>query len=266
MLLHRLLESSDAVEINKGHLVISPASNRDITEDWISKNSEELMKEIAKITGVTALQYHSYSTGLYNGYEGVTLQFINILTGENPYAVFNADLKRIRNTAAGKAGGSLPKGHFRVGKRSKFYQFWIRANLAVPKRMSSWHDYMGNLKQLVFSGEIDSIDRLSKDTVSPLNISYELILSSVNTHNMQTTHSQGPHIKRTIYPDKKSPETRAITGDQPLTTAGPHNHGYKVIRENGIKDSLPTNLKSPQEQTTEEWLAEYASVPDDYFL
>ena len=52
-----------------------------------------------------------------------------MLSGQSVYAVFNADLTRQRNTTTAKAGALLPKGQFRIGKRSHFYKFWMGTGL-----------------------------------------------------------------------------------------------------------------------------------------
>ena len=122
---------------------------------------------------VGPLEFESFSTGFYGGgFDGVTLQFIDLVTGENYYAIFNAELSRKRATRRHHAGTRLPGKQFRISRRHLFYRFWRDTGLPVPPRLGAFHDYMGNLRKVQFSGELvaDKPNRLNASSLQPLQI------------------------------------------------------------------------------------------------
>ena len=93
--------------------------------------------------------FESFSTGCYGvNYGGVTLQFIYLVTGENYYAIFNAELSRKRSARRYRAGTRLPGEQFRISRRHLFYRFWRNTGLPVPPRLGAFHDYMRNQRRL----------------------------------------------------------------------------------------------------------------------
>lgn len=97
-MLKTLIRRGDQVAIVDGVLQIIPASGASVPDDWLKENNQRLVAEIAQAVRANAYSYDSYSTGRYknNGllHSGVTLQFVDIVTGENPHAIFNAELKK----------------------------------------------------------------------------------------------------------------------------------------------------------------------------
>ena len=143
------------------------------------------------------LVFESYSTGLYGptkSYAGITLQFLHIESNKNYYAIFNAEVTRKRrvktNTGRHDVGARLPKGHFRVGKRSGFYAFWLATDLKIPPRLSSFHDYMGNLRSITFSAEVKSGNKLRSQTIRPWFESNVCYPDSEPTDNFRTSPIQ----------------------------------------------------------------------------
>ena len=123
-LLETLLSRGDHIEVINGRLAITPASKLEIPKQWLADKSDNLVREIAKLYDLDVYTFDSYSTGHYGKHNsaGVTLQFVNITTGEQCHITFNAELKRSRTTAKGKKGSSLSKGQFRIGKKYMFYR------------------------------------------------------------------------------------------------------------------------------------------------
>lgn len=224
----------------------------------MKKHHDELVRQIVQLVGVPAYRYVSYSTGKYgNGFSGVTLQFVEIRTGYNPCAIFNVELTRSRNTRTGRKGDRLPKGRFRVTRGRNFYKFWLRTGLPIPNRLSVWHDYMGNLGQLLFEGTIDENDRFKKETLKPLEVSSEDIKAAILPHSSQTSSKQTPDSIQTIHPDNNLTQSHAHREFQRNSTAGTEKCGNKVIRENGYKADPTPPSTPPEDQTHEEWLADY---------
>jgi hypothetical protein len=201
-LLETLLSRGDQVELIKGQLVITPASKHPVPKKWLSENSACLLIEIATLFDINVYVYDSYSTGNYGKHKspGVTLQLINLTTGEDCYVTFNVELKRSRTSKSGVKGSCLSKGQFRVGKKYKFYKFWLSTGLSLPPRLSSFHDYMGNLKQLFFIPSFDRGAKIKDKIIPLLNLCNNEILTKFlqsNPNNCQTSHIQQPDNSQT---------------------------------------------------------------------
>ncbi|WP_281211907.1 hypothetical protein [Pseudomonas fulva] len=251
------------VSIERGQLVIQPASGKPVPPEWIAANTARLCREVLTAVGMDAFEYIGYSTGHYgkSRVAGVTLQFVSVLSGQSVYAVFNADLTRQRNTAAGKAGALLPKGQFRIGKRSHFYKFWLSIGLPLPERMQRFCKCMGKLSSILLAGEVNQ-DRFDVQSLHPVTITTDQLRLSVLGHKEGTTRAQAGHKEGTTSGHKETAPAQAPPGLQPNQTTCVSNHGNKVIRMCGNKDisntPIPTH-RAPQDQTVDEWLADYSS-------
>lgn len=188
---------------------------------------------------------------------GVSLQFRNLVDGSERYSIFNAETRRNRNTQHGKKGSPLPRGHFRVTDRFKFYSFWLSTGLPVPRRLSAFHDYMGKLGSLLFTSP--ATDGAKVANPCPLSLSHTTLLRQVGANlsdNSPTSPGQCSDKFRTSLPDKESSEIEHPCGLERIQSTGVKKHGDMVKRERGYKGvSIP-----PEEQTDEEWLAAYDSV------
>jgi hypothetical protein len=263
-LLETLFSRGDHIDIIKGKLAITPASRKQTPKKWLAENSTRLLSEIAALLNINVYIYDSYSTGHYGRHKssGMTLQLINISTGEDCYLTFNVDLKRSRTTPKGVKGSSLPKGQFRISKKYKFYQFWLSTGLNLPPRLSSFHDYMGNLKQCYFIPTFDHSAKVKDKIIPLLNICHGEILARFSpppTNNNQTSDIQLPYNRHTNMPYSEiaqSDEYKGLSGD--LTTC---SNNYELSKQGSavISNPLPVNttLKSPHEQTTDEWLNDW---------
>lgn len=263
-LLATLVNRGDAVSIEQGRLVINPASGKSVPVQWLQNHSPMLLREILAALGIEAFEYVSYTTGWYGRSKaaGVTLQLVSVVTGINTYTIFNADLSRDRTTKAGAKGSPLPKGHFRIGKRSHFYRFWHSTQLPLPKRLSSLHDYMGNLRGILFTADKapGQENRLDAGLLAPLSISAKEIRKAFKPDSSRTVSGQTTDNRQTSMPDKDSPQAHINRGLQDSSATCSTNYGKAVIstRDNTVLTSPASLHKRPEEQTTEEWL-------DDYF-
>lgn len=256
----RLLARGDEVAVEKGRLIISPASGLHAPAEWLELHERNLIAQAARLAEVSAFEYLSYSVGQYGPSRagGVTLQFQCINTAQPLFAIFNADTKRARSTQHGKAGSPLPAGQFRVGKRSGFYQFWISTGLPV-RRLSDFHDYMGNLGSLVLTGSPSKGERLDASTLHPLAIStgeLATLARSAMADNNPTNHRQTPDNNPTRFPDKESPSSHQPRHIQPVSTTGKINYGNAVTREDG----KTVTIIPPEKQTVDEWLSRYEAA------
>ena len=257
----KLLSRGDTVSIELGQLAIQPASGKPVPPEWINTNRARLCREVLISVGLDAFEYVGYSTGHYGKTRsaGITLQFVSMLSGQSVYAVFNADLTRQRNTATAKAGSLLPKGQFRIGKRSHFYKFWMGTGLPFPRRLSAMHDYMGKLRNVLLTGSLGG-DRLDAGSLVPVSLSAEQFRKAVLPDNFRTISGQLPDKNRTNVPDKEIATGHEPQGLQPIPTTCTSNHENKLIRKDEYKTIPYTPIdtpKPPQEQSVDEWLDAY---------
>ncbi len=263
-----LLSRGDELSIQRGRLVILPASGRPIPKKWLQVHWLGLAQEILTTIGLEAYEYESYKTGHYGDRKlpGITLQFLPVAAGKNAHTIFNANLTRLRTTESGDAGSPLPEGHFSVGKRSHFYSFWISTGLAVPKSLTSFHDFMGKLRGILFTAEWTEgrENRMDAGTPRPLSISAEIVRNAFLPDNARTAHGQRPDNIQIRMPDKDSAQAQENRGLQVKPTTCSDNCGKAVIRKRDDKgaDSLCLQRPTPQEQHWEDWLEDY-SRPDN---
>lgn len=269
-LLGRLLARGDKVSIENGRLCVLPNSGNLVPHDWLSVKLDQLLCEAITQLGLTVFRYRSYSTGSYGEHlaSGLTLQFCTLVSEEDSYVIFNVDLTRVRKSKNGRAGTPLPKGQFRAGERSHFYKFWKKSGLKMPCRLSSFHDYMGNLKGMLFTGNYKKDERLDAASLRPLSISYEQFLAAFNLTNMpckpQTVTKQPPDNVHTKLPYKESLETQSSQGMRQLSTTCDYNYDTSNEGDTGARDNviLFTTSILPENQTTDEWLKDYCDLRD----
>lgn len=262
-----LIRRGDKVSIVSGNLQIESNSGKPVPEQFISSEGDKLIKEILLITSVQGFRFLTHTTGNYElpGLSkalasGVTLQFRDTNTHAEAYAIFNAETCRSRTTSRGKKGSALPPGQFRVAKGSEFLKFWYRAGQTVRNgRLSELHEYMGNLKPIIFAGTVKN-DRLDKQSLMPLSIDYQTVRRAVNglnlTDNSPTTYRQLTD-KSHRQEKRESPTTERITT---WSYCGEICYDNKVIREHGDKGSSLPPIH-PLIQPNEEWLRDYEQPP-----
>ena len=286
-LLTQLAQNND-VFIKQGKLVILP-HDLTVPVTLLAKQEPIIIQAIIELLNIDAFQYTGYSTGSYESskYQGITLQFINVLAGANAYVIFNANLKRERTTKHGKKGELLPNGKFTVSKSSKFYKFWLSTGVVLPKRLASFYDCMGKLKPLLFTGKTDSNGRFLDKNIALVCVDSEQIiqkltggLSGKTPDNSLTTSRQTPDNSLTRMPDKHFNTDQARKGVQPFPSTGAKKYvlsiqGSKVKEgitpvlnsiDKGINESVRAAKKQPEEQTVDEWIADWenAFMPEEF--
>jgi hypothetical protein len=266
-LLKSLLERQDKVFIDNGQLLIEPASKITVPDQWMTENKESIVLSITSLCGIDIMRYEDFSIGNYGSKRagGVNLQFLDLSKGLMSYAIFNASLTRARNTAFGKAGTPLPPRQFRVGKRSSFYKFWCQTGLIAPKRLSTFSDQMGLLKGILFTGEYDKGERLSKSSIRPVNISHEQIINCAcnSLDNLLTISRQLTDNVPTRTPDKETTKSHAPRALQAVSTTGDANYGNKIQGSTVIRDRVipvTDRYRRITEQSNSEWLEGYESA------
>lgn len=258
-LLASLLARGDVVEVVRGVLTITPASGRPVPPEWLRDHRHQITAEAARAAGVDALEYLSYSAGKFGGgrYAGIDLQFRSMVDGSDRHGLFNAELHRDRTTKHGAKGSPLPPGQFRVRQGHKFYKLWESTGLPIPRRLSAFHDYMGKLRNLVFTG--GAIEGKRVADVQPLSLSHTTLCRLLGVElpdKFRTSSGQLPDNIRTGLPDKETAQPQQPWGIEHQFSHGALSHGNKVIRGRGNKGN-PTPI---QEQSNDEWLSEFAGV------
>src|SRR5690606_4925799 len=140
----------------------------------------------------------------------------------NTYTILNANLTRSRNTKAGKKGSPLPEKHFHVRRGSHLYRLWQSTKLPFPKRLSSLHDYMGNLQGILFTAEMTPghRTRLDAGTLLPLSISATEVRQTFKPANERTIAGQIADSCRTKMPDNDLPPAQRNRGFRAEPTTG----------------------------------------------
>ena len=208
---------------------------------------------------LTNLEFVDYSTGLYgpkNNFEGLTLQFIDKDTGSDYFVVFNANLRRKRNKGSHLKGSLLPPKRFSVGKKCKFFRFWLyRCELPIPARgLTTFHDCMGKLKKFQFQARVQSGNKLDKDSLMPVE-SVEFI--DFPAKSLMATRER-PDKDLIPVPDKSSVQSYDGYEFEQIVGEGE----YKCDTSKQV-DTFTSNPIGPldetrrvQMQTNEEWLSE----------
>lgn len=266
LLLHKLICKGHIVDIIDGRIILNSGLKTSASEAWLTKNNSNLIRDFARLLGIDIYQYESYSTGNFSldRYAGVCLSFINLVTLEEAHIIFNANLERQRTTRNGSKGTSLPKGQFRVGKRHSFCKFWLSTGLDLPNRLSSFHQYMGNLKPLLFVPEVSISRKItnSKKIIPLLNVTHNEILSLFNSKsafNKHTGDKQPAFNPHTNLTDKEVDVSPIDKGVKQLSNAGEPKYELSDQGSTVIDTPLVSlnKDKSPQEQTNDEWLKDY---------
>lgn len=263
-LLETLMSRGDRIEVINGRLAITPSSKLEIPKKWLAEKSESIILDVANLCDLNVYIFDGYSTGHYGNHNsaGITLQFLNIRTGKQCHIIFNAELERNRTNGKNKKGNSLPKGQFRITKRYMFYKFWLATKLNLPPRLSSFHDYMGNLKQIYFVPKVDDKNKVVDKICPLLNIEDSEIRNHLTikaAYNNQTSSIQQPYNEHTKMPYNDLVRPIENKGLAIASTACSHN--YELSKQDSVVISntsfAATYNKRPSEQTTEEWLSDW---------
>lgn len=256
-LLSKVVKRCASLSIEQGKIKIRPANGDQRSADqWLAKHHDQLLIEILKATGQRAFRYVGYSTGCYGRHKagGVTLQLVEVLTGEQLYCVFNVSVRRSRSTHHGKKGAMLPLGHFSAAKGSAFVVFWQRAGLALPRRLSAFNDYMGKLQGPIFTGSIESQGKINKRDLRPLELTFDQIRGHTSypatlPDKSRTTAGQSPDKSRTSAPDKETAQRQRIRSVQQDSGACENHHGSRLTVTRVTGETLPPE--------PDPWLLEY---------
>jgi len=285
-----LLQRGDSIALCQGQLIITPKSGEPVPKDWLATNQTKILSEIAHQSNQSIFSYSYYQTGIYNSGRspGVMMKFIDLLTGEDLYAIFNAQLKRQRTTKNKKAGDPLPEGQFHIGDRSALYMLWIKTELDVPRRFSEWHKSMSKLRHVYFTADRSLGDKLANKSIQPLSLSSDEInqLFGGNTGTSQRQgsdnlvtrnggkdwrqgmvasngdkHITTEHASKGLTPDPKcvSNEVRVFESAWDLSACASNRVLSNQVMTCNVVPLTP-NKKAPEDQSIDEWMDDYDSA------
>ena len=128
-------------------------------------------------------------------------------------------------------------------------KMWRSTLLPLPKSLTSFHDCMGKLKLVRFKAETSKGTRLDAGTLRPMSL----------PDNALTTTRQLPDKNLITFPDKDINQIPTESTQESIPTTCPNN--YVISKQVSEYTSNPISpiddTKRVQNQTTDEWLAEY---------
>tara|TARA_B100001250_G_C19803492_1_gene792186 strand:+ start:1631 stop:2164 length:534 start_codon:yes stop_codon:yes gene_type:complete len=127
-------------------------------EEWLQEYETGVVtpiKEKQKPVNVLELVFDHHRTARTKS-GSVILCFVEVATGEEYVAFFNADLNQQRGSRKGEPKKIGVGGQFLPPNRGKFRKWWVRTVGAKPKRWSTVHkELKPRLKGLKFTGDTD---------------------------------------------------------------------------------------------------------------
>lgn len=261
MLLFRLIDRGDDVSVQNGQICIFAHSGRNVPDKWLEDHRAELAVDLAVLDLAQVLLYDGHSVGRYGPHRwpGLTIDFRNLGTKQRMYTIFNVEFSRARTTKFGRKGDDLPRGSFRIGKRSALLSLWEALNLDIPPRLSSFHCYLGNLRERLMTFDMSKGAKIQSTSLRPLNLSCHEIRLAVKsiTDKSQTNNAHFTDNRRTTSTYKQSliSEENHIVASDFTSCASFYDKSNQEGRYKQLNDHLLA--RSPMEQSDEEWLAEY---------
>lgn len=286
-LIRQLIQRGCKVQVAKGKLSVTHQSDNRYNEQWHSKHYRSILLEVAGAINEPSFMYDAYSTGNFdNGTKpGARLQFVDISTGEAPYAIFNVSLKRVRKSKQGNAGAALPKGRFIVSSRSMFYKFWLSTGLPLPRSLSEFYKCMGKLKPLLFTGQTNHLNKVINKTLVPIELGHSQLFNLFggkdearlrqvrdrevvssgdnNARQAEVTNTcdkqfSEKHTTQGLGDDSfRVPEKVSVNNAADKSSACVPKYEIR-LQEDANKDDHSFSLKKkPEEQTDDEWWNDY---------
>lgn len=289
-IIKRLINLGYSVAINDGRLEVKTKSGCKPSSDWLNQNSSKIASEVAQLVNKSLYVYSHYKTGTFNKgiAPGVMISLTDLLTGENVYAIFNAELKRKRNIKSGNAGAALPKGKFTVGRQSALYKLWLKTYLELPRRPSELYKSIGKLKSIYVTAQRTNESKLSNSSIEMFSCDSQTIHRLIGGNSVATLWQLGGKVvvsnggmelgqtqvaSNSVNGNAVSQVDNALQAsskygcDKPRvieskgnesTCDSNYDQSYKEMTSN--VSTINSSKKIPQEQTHEEWLKDFDSA------
>lgn len=285
--LNYLLSHGFEVEVYRGVLsVIHPKGYR-LEDEWHNRHAPYIISDLGRLLGKKVFRYEGYKTGRFRQgtSPGVLLRYTELVTGEEAYAIFNANLTRIRSTAKAKAGEPLPKKRFLIGAGHGLYKTWLRLGLPGPRRMSEMYKIMGRLKPVFLTAVTDDRGKILNSSINPLNLEAEKVKEllgdklvagkgqewdkgvanfSGNSSRQWTVAGDGGKQLATATSTKGTKRdfkcvTNNVSDIYSTRNVSTSPSGYELSNQvmKVKEDTHRANKKAPQDQTIEEWIKDW---------
>lgn len=285
-----LISKGHSVSIQNGRVEIIPSKGAIVPPIWLNNHSHRIASEVAQLVNQSIYVYSHYKTGTFNKgiAPGVMVSLNDLLTGENVYAIFNAELKRKRNTKSGNAGAALPKGKFTVGRQSALYKLWLKTDLELPRRPSELYKSIGKLKSIYLTAQRTNESKLSNSSIEMFSCDSQTIqriiggnfvasqwqlggkevasnggmeLGQTQVANSGVNDIASSQVDSILQANSKyvcdKPRVAESKGNE-STCDSNYDQSYKEMTCNVT--SINSSKKIPQEQTHEEWLKDFDSA------
>jgi hypothetical protein len=270
--INSLIYNGYSLQVDNGILKVKKQVDSKVIEiELACDEQEELEYQLCNRLKTPVYKFIYHTTGKFNGglSMGVSLQFINLESGETAYITYNADITRSRNTKYGKKGDPKPKGQFTVRKHHAFTRFWRRMNLPLPVKLSTFHERMYMLKSVLLLADIDNNKRgkLVKDTVQLLSLNSKDIQRIFSEQFIDNSLPSDQHIatnSSTNMINMNIDKVQEYSDFQVFKGAGDNKYGLRqkgrTVTRFKIDDSTGNSryrtTEEVQKQSHEEWLAD----------
>ena len=264
-LLKKLIDRGDKVMIENGLLKIEAHSKKTPPESWFKINEDQLIKDIVRSFKLRLYKYSDYNLGHTKGHSQarLTLNFIEILTGETISLIFNVNRKRLRTSKNGKKGDPLPKGKFIVGKRSKLYELWTKLNLEKPRKPSEFNNKLSLLKGIYFFGIKEECNygfKFKDKIIERANIiSDDLMLANSQEDAKPLLNSRQHHAKESCqgFPPNPVGVMNCSKDNYVSSKVRIESEALRVTDKVNHSSFYDTKEKLPIDQSNKEWLDDY---------
>ena len=195
MRLNQLLLIGFSVSVQRGCLRVTYLNG---TEKHLnSEDCLQILKEIGQLIPDIMMTYEEYSAGNYKVSQGILRPTLRLEFSpfancpKDPICFFNVVVTRQRCKAGHyNKSDPLPKGHFTVERKQKFRAFWESCGLNNNFSPTKYHERMGKLKGIIFTGQRNGKKPNKINNVQPLELSAEKIRLLVATHKERTEGTQ----------------------------------------------------------------------------
>ena len=243
-LLLALVERGDQISIEGGRLRVVPQSGKEVPAEWLKEYYWTLVEQVLRCTGRPGWRYDRFtrSSGGYNGgrYPGITLHYIDVLTDEEVYLIFNAKVTKAASSELRAGKSFLPP------ERGGFLKYWKRTVGVLPQgRRSKCCESMSSFKDIVVDLAPDYKGKARNKTAMALEISSSQIRDSLADY-LRTNSEPNSNPARTNLTIHGIAEELAGTDLQrnPSTCAD----NYELSKQ----DSELT-----RQESIEEWIQDY---------
>lgn len=229
----------------------------------------QIASEITSLIGQACFTFSHHSTKPRpeRKDDQLTLVFDQVGHFDTAAAFFNVDVTYQRNSKKHQKGGRRLAGQFTPARHSSLVKLYRRLGLALPKRLSLFHQALPKLRGRLFVAQLRvnmGDTRLDKSSLQLLNLSADELESLLNTEPLQK-----PNKGVTVEQQLANNARRQAFSASPVTTAASAGFKYRQNLVQTTSNQQQVTINPPQQQTTptpykeqsvDEWLEEYTGA------